>query len=209
MRWPNTWPFGLCLGACISYADVACAQPNAPAIYAQLQTSEPETVADSRVSEPAGYRTDDYRSPTPPGLTGAITIDTAAAKLLFDAGTALFVDVLPRAPKPKGLPPATIWRPKARDDIPGSIWLVDAGYGELAPVMEQYFLDGLARATGGDKSKPLVFYCLRDCWMSWNAAKRAIAAGYEAVHWYPEGTDGWSAAGFPVERREPVPRPDE
>ena len=107
------------------------------------------------------------------------------------------------------MPEGTVWRPKPRDDIPGSVWLVDTGYGELAPVMERYLLDGLADLTGGDKTKPVVLYCQRDCWMSWNAAKRAIAHGYTAIHWYPDGTDGWAEAGYPLERAEPKQRPDE
>lgn len=159
--------------------------------------------------EPGGYRTDDYRSKTPATLEGAEVIDTATARRLFDAKGATFVDTLPRAPKPKGLPAGTLWHPKERRDIPGSIWLVDTGYGELAPVMEAYFRDGLARATGGDTGRALVFYCLRDCWMSWNAAKRALAIGYQRVLWYPDGTDGWAEAGLPLEAREPEARPDE
>ena len=55
---------------------------------------------------------------------------------------------------------------------------------------------------------PLLFYCLKDCWMSWNAAKRAIALGYRHVYWFPEGTDGWTEAGGTLQAgapAEPVP----
>ena len=31
--------------------------------------------------------------------------------------------------------------------------------------------------------------------------------GYSKVAWYPEGADGWAAAGLPLERRMPEPRP--
>jgi hypothetical protein len=44
--------------------------------------------------------------------------------------------------------------------------------------------------------------------MSWNAAKRAVRSGYGNVVWYHEGTDGWAAAGLPLEPAEPVPMPD-
>ena len=57
----------------------------------------------------------------------------------------MFVDVLPRPPRPPGLPPSTIWRPKPRLNIPGSIWLPDTGYGALAPVMESYLSEALQR----------------------------------------------------------------
>ena len=100
--------------------------------------------APGAVPEPADYRTDEYRAPVPATLQGGTVIDTVKAKTLHDAGVP-FVDVLPRAPKPKGLPAGTIWHPKPRRDIPGSLWLVDTGYGDLAPVMEAYLMDGLAR----------------------------------------------------------------
>jgi hypothetical protein len=35
--------------------------------------------------------------------------------------------------------------------------------------------------TGGNEGKSVAFYCKADCWMSWNAAKRAISYGYRDV----------------------------
>jgi PQQ-dependent catabolism-associated CXXCW motif protein len=58
-------------------------------------------------------------------------------------------------------------------------------------VTQAYFRRGLAAATGNEPSHPLVFFCLRHCWMSWNAAKRAIDDGYTSVSWFADGTDGW------------------
>ncbi len=153
--------------------------------------------------EPAGYRMSDYRGPTPATLAGARILTTAQAAALWKAGAA-FVDVLPHAPRPANLPPDTIWREKARMDIPGSIWLPDTGYGALAAVTEKYLRDGLASASGGDRTRPLVFYCMKDCWMSWNAAKRALSIGYKNVAWYPDGTDGWQAAKLPLREARPA-----
>ena len=164
---------------------------------------------DDDVPEPAGYRMSDYRAPTPRTLRGAEVLSTEQARELWQANAARFIDVLPYPPKPPGLPPGTIWHPKPRRDIPGSIWLPDTGYGELAPTMESYFRDGLAAATKHDPERRLVFYCLRNCWMSWNAAKRAIDMGYRHVGWYPDGTDGWEEANLPLESRVPVQRPGE
>jgi PQQ-dependent catabolism-associated CXXCW motif protein len=76
-------------------------------------------------------------------------------------------------------------------------------------MMQAYFKDGLQRVTGGDPAKSVVIFCLRDCWMSWNAARRARAMGYINVIWYPDGTDGWSEAGLPLQEVQPVPRPNE
>jgi PQQ-dependent catabolism-associated CXXCW motif protein len=157
--------------------------------------------------EPGGFRMYDYRAPTPATLHGASVLSTEDANTLWQNHNAVFIDVLPQVRRPPGLPASTIWHEKPREDIPGSIWLPDTGYGALAPVMERYFQDNLTWATGGNHDRTLVFYCLANCWMSWNAAKRAIALGYTHVAWYPDGTDGWTAAHLPTESRTPLPRP--
>ena len=162
--------------------------------------------ADEAAPEPESYRQSDYRAPTPATLKGARVLTTEEAAAMWRTGDGAFIDVLPQAPRPKNLPADVVWRDKPRFDIPGSLWLPDTGYGELASVMLDYFRRGLDEALGG-RTRPLVFYCLKDCWMSWNAAKRALALGYANVAWYPEGSDGWAAAGLPVEKRAPEPRP--
>lgn len=158
--------------------------------------------------EPSGYRTDDYGTPTPLTLAGARVLTTEQAFKLWQDHAAAFVDVLPQAPRPANLPAGTFWNPKPRYDIPGSLWLADAGYGELPDVMIGYFRQGLRQATGGNKKYPLVIYCRDSCWHSWNAAKRAVSLGYTNVAWYREGTDGWAAAGHPLATQQPDPRPD-
>ena len=160
---------------------------------------------EDRPAEPAGYRMTDYRAPTPAGLTGARVVSTAEAERLWQDKSAVFVDVLARAPRPANLPPGTIWRDRTRLDIPGSLWLPDTGYGALAPATEEYLRRNLERATGGDRAKLLVIYCLRDCWMSWNAAKRILSMGYANVAWYPDGTDGWTEMLLPVAEAKPAP----
>jgi PQQ-dependent catabolism-associated CXXCW motif protein len=165
--------------------------------------------AQENAPEPEGYRTDNYRSPVPATLVGARVLATGEAEAIWRAGTGIFIDVLPHAPKPQNLPAGTIWREKPRLNIPGSIWLPDTGYGTLAAATEDYLRHGLARASGDNRATLLVFYCLVDCWMSWNAAKRALSYGYANVAWYPEGTDGWQRAGLPVAESQPAPRPGE
>ena len=165
--------------------------------------------AAAEVPEPDGYRLENYRAPTPATLRGAKVIATDQAEAIWRGHSASFVDVLPRAPRPRNLPEGTLWRDKPRSDIPGSIWLPDTGYGELAPSMAGYFSKGLDQATHGDRARTVVIYCQADCWMSWNAAKRALSLGYSNVAWYREGTDGWSGAGLPLEEATPEPRPAE
>jgi PQQ-dependent catabolism-associated CXXCW motif protein len=158
------------------------------------------------VPEPDGYRTENYRAPVPATLAGARVLSTAEAETIWRAKTGIFIDVLPRAPKPKNLPDGTVWRDKPRFNIPGSVWLSDTGYGALASPTEDYLQQGLAHAAGG-KATLLVIYCQADCWMSWNAAKRALSYGYSNVAWYPEGTEGWGSANLPLTESQPEPRP--
>jgi PQQ-dependent catabolism-associated CXXCW motif protein len=164
-------------------------------------------LAGASAPEPDGYRTEAYRAPTPATLKGATVLTSDEAEALWRDKRAAFIDVLPQAPRPKNLPADVVWRDKARADIPGSLWLPDTGYGELAPSMQAYFVAGLDKAQAGDRERALAFYCQRDCWMSWNAAKRALALGFRHVDWYPDGADGWREAGLPLEPRQPEPRP--
>ena len=157
------------------------------------------------IPEPEGYRTDNYRAAVPATLKGARVVTTEDAEAIWHAGSAVFIDVLPHAPKPPNLPPDTVWRDKPRFNIPGSVWLPDTGYGALAVPTEDYLRTGLSRATRSDRTKLLVFYCQANCWMSWNAAKRALSIGYTNVAWYPDGTDGWQRADLPVEESRPQP----
>lgn len=163
-----------------------------------------ETAA--RPSEPEGYRLENYRAPVPATLKGAQVIDTTKAFELWQGKAAIFVDALPHAPRPAGLPEKAVFREQPRFDIPGGLWLPDTGYGEISDATQRYLEKGLAKATDGDKAEPLVFYCLTNCWMSWNAAKRAMTLGYTNVLWYPEGTDGWASAKHPLEEKKPEPR---
>ena len=126
---------------------------------------------------------------------------------------AVFIDVLPHAPRPANLPAGTLWRDKPRLEHSRQLWLPDTGYGALAPATEDYLRLACAD-TGGDRAKPLVIYCLRDCWMSWNAAKRALSIGYAMSPGIPtEPTAGTrprlaargSAAGAAAERLNLIP----
>jgi PQQ-dependent catabolism-associated CXXCW motif protein len=165
--------------------------------------------ADDLVPEPRGYRTEDYRAPVPDTLAGARVLSTGDAEAIWRAKSGVFVDVLPRPPKPPNLPVGTVWRDKPRFNIPGSIWLPDTGYGALAATTEEYLKQGLGRASGGDRATLIVVYCQADCWMSWNAARRALSYGYSNIAWYPDGTDGWQKANLPTTEAQPEPRASE
>ena len=144
--------------------------------------------------EPPGFHGEPYRSPVPETLAGATVLDFAGMQD-WRARGAVLIDVMPQVRKPADLPEGTLWRQPSHYTIPGAVWLPDTGYDRLAPQVEAAFFAALDRLTHGDKAAPLVFFCKADCWMSWNAAKRAVLQGHSRVGWYPEGTDGWLAEG--------------
>lgn len=155
-------------------------------------------------AEPSGYRSDAYRAPVPATLQGARVVDTQAAELLWREKGAIFIDVLPRAVKPDNLPANVIWREPPHKSIPGAVWLANFGYGVVPEPLLQAFRARLELLTNGDRSRALLFFCLKDCWMSWNAAKRAVSWGYRNVIWFPDGIDGWSDALLPLDEVAPA-----
>lgn len=155
------------------------------------------------VPEPDAYRGEPYRAPVPATLRGAQVINAAQAIALHAEGQAVFLDILPRKARPEGLPEGTVWREPPHQTIPGALWLWNTGYERLDPEEQARLRAGLEQATGGDPDAPVVFFCRADCWMSWNAARRAVEWGYGAVIWFPGGTEDWQEAGGP----ELVPAP--
>ncbi len=162
------------------------------------------TAAADGVALPEGYRLSEYKAPVPTSVPGAHTIADAAAHALWQSGRVAFVDVLPDLPRPKGLPADAVWQGRSRFSVPGSYWLPNTGIGDPDTAMLHYFAAGLQRATDGDPSAPLVIFCRADCWMSWNAAKRAGEMGYTHVFWYPAGTDGWTHNNWPTKKLKRV-----
>lgn len=154
---------------------------------------------------PDGYRMDRYRSPVDRPVEGGAVATTADVDRLLKQGAAL-IDVMPAR---AGYDEATgRWRlVDRRQNIPGSVWLPEVGRGAPEPRIAAYFEDALRRLVADRPDRPLVFYCMADCWMSWNAVKRAAALGFRNLHWYPEGSDGWFDADRPLAEGDPWPVP--
>lgn len=167
-----------------------------------------EPIGGVEVAEPEDYRLDDYRAPVPRTLAGATVLDTARLVELLAGGSAVLIDVMPAARRPPDRGRSRPWLPSPRSHLPGSVWLPNVGLGELPPSTAVWFARRLGELTEGDKDKTLVFYCERNCWMSWNAAKRAHhELGYRKVYWYPDGTQGWEEAGLPLVLATPEDEP--
>ncbi len=158
--------------------------------------------ADPAVPVPEGYRQDEYRAPVPDTVPGAQTVHTAELQALLAAGPVVLIDVLPAPRRPDAMRPGMPWLPAAHRTLPGSLWWPEVGRGVLAPEVEARFFRRLREVAGGDPPPPIVFFCLPDCWMSWNAARRAATAGFH-VAWYPEGVEGWAGAGLSLQDASP------
>lgn len=80
--------------------------------------------------------------------------------------------------------------------IPGALNAAPASQaGTFSDQTQQEFGQFLQQVTQGNKARPMVFYCMStQCWMSYNAALRAINMGYGNVLWYRGGIEAWQRA---------------
>lgn len=150
-----------------------------------------------------GYRLLRYRSPTPPQAEGGTTISTAGLK-------ALLVSEQPPAllnVQPLRWQQGVFLLNEPFLHIPGSLWIPNVGMGELDDGWERYFRRHLRTATAGNNAYAVVIYCRADCWMSWNAVKRAASWGYTNLYWYRDGVDGWREAELELIEAKPEPYP--
>ena len=141
----------------------------------------------ARVMPSAALRLSDYSAPTPLAIPGAQVIDTPALRERIAAGSPqLLFDAIGG---------------EGHDSIPGAIWLPGAGGGsDFGDAVQQQLAKTLALVTAGDPGRPLVFFCVnRNCWLSYNAALRAVRLGYREVYWYRGGLQAWRAAGGSLE----------
>lgn len=146
------------------------------------------------------------RAPTPVDIPApARVIDAPEARAMIAAG-AVAVDVF-GAPNPRYDELDGAWPGAApRLTLPGAVWLPEVGRGTLSAQMARWYAAELDRLTGGDRARPLVIFCVADCWMSWNAARRAAEdLGYRDVAWFRLGTDGWLDRGWPLAPAAPRP----
>lgn len=154
-----------------------------------------------------GYRIARQRAPTPDDIPGpALLVSPTEARDLLAQG-AIPLDVF-GAPQSRYDELAGTWLVREpRLSLPRAVWLPEVGRGRLSDEMERYLDVNLRTLTREDLHKPIVVFCVADCWMSWNAAQRIAARGYTAVYWFRLGTDGWLDIGESLSPVEPVPVP--
>lgn len=136
-----------------------------------------------------------YSAPTPAVIPGAGVLATRSLKDMLDTGAApILIDVASG---------------DGHKTLPGAYWLPGAGRGaNFIDDIQGSLAALLDKLTRGDKQRPLVFFCVNTrCWLSYNAALRAAAAGYGRVWWYRGGIEAWRAAGLPLVDMAPARAP--
>lgn len=167
-----------------------------PATPARLVgTLEPLTLADSDFCDEAidyGLAPDTtirpavMEAPTPISVLGAKTLTTPELwSMVLSGRPPVLVDVI------GGDQTMT---------LPGAHWLPGAGRGtSLDDEVQATLAAELDRASCGDKSAPIVMFCQsKTCWLSANAAVRAVAMRYRAVFWYRGGRCAWQDGRLPM-----------
>lgn len=135
----------------------------------------PATLAVVLFFIPLGLPASELVDATPFSVTGATTVDAAAAKALFD-NEAAFVDLRKQ----------NMWN---SGRVPGAIWL---DY--------RTSFDETALAAEVDKDEAIIFYCSGvRCPRSSKAATKAVGWGYTNVKYFRDGFPAWKKAGYPVE----------
>jgi sulfur-oxidizing protein SoxY len=168
------------------------AVPAATASSFAAATPAPE----SSVAEPKDFWLGAVNGPVPSTLSGGTVIRAKDLAALLKQRQAVVVDVSNSQQRPEKLAPQAVWMPPPHPVIPGSLWVAGAGAGAIDASVEKTYRQRLAEATSNDLDRPVVVYCHERCWLSWNAAKRAIRYGYRKVYWFADGIEGWRAAGF-------------
>lgn len=156
------------------------AQPNGGmsgmmnAFQAGLQTE----TQDFGVAPQSQLRTE-LHGPTPTSIPGGQTITTDRLMMLYQQGQQnglLVFDVLG----------SDFHLPMAQNAIKAS------EPGSFNDGVQREFGQYLQQVSQGNKARPMVFYCQgTSCWMSYNAALRAIQLGYNQVYWYRGGVEAW------------------
>ncbi|HQZ31134.1 MAG TPA: rhodanese-like domain-containing protein [Arenimonas sp.] len=158
----------------------------APPGYGQPAPPTGQETQDVGVAPTAQLKSGSLHGPTPSAIPGGRLVTTPElAQLMRDASAqALVFDVL-------GGP----------QRLPNAIPVVPASQaGNFQDSVQHEFGQYLQQATQGRKDRPMVFYCQgTQCWMSYNAALRAIALGYTKVLWYRGGIEAWQQAGLPLQ----------
>ena len=149
-----------------------------------------EEERDWKVPPTRQFRTAGYHSRTPLQIPGGKVVTTGELSALIGQDPRPYViDVLGGG---------------IHTTIAGAFWMMGAGAGDMSRDEQARFAKAIAAFAGGDKARPMVFFCVdSECWLSYNAALRAIGLGYTNVMWYRGGIASWRVGGNPTTQSDP------
>ena len=174
----------------------------APAIAASSE--EHRTKRPELFHPETGLRISRQRAPTPEDVPGANRVTAAEVRAMARTG-AVLLDVGAAVQSRYDELDGTWLIREQHETLPGAVWLPEVGRGTLSPEMQTYLETNVAWLTDDDPVRQIVVFCIADCWMSWNATQRLTGLGYQYVHWFAEGIDGWLDAGWQLAPVDPVP----
>jgi PQQ-dependent catabolism-associated CXXCW motif protein len=154
-------------------------------------------------AEPEGFWLGDPDAPVPAAIHGGSVIQVGELETVLRRGGAVVVDVSNAPRRPPELAQGAPWMPLPHRALPSAMWIPGAGAGAISPKIDDLYRSRLRTASAGNLDAPLIVYCHDRCWLSWNAAKRAVGYGYRRVYWFSSGIEGWTAAGQPTVTVEP------
>lgn len=155
---------------------------------AQAITVDPQILnfesRDYGVPPTGNLRNSGMHAPTPTMVPGASVVSTEGLANAMNNGLEMIViDVLGQE---YALPSAYM--------IPEM-----SSPGSFQDRIQQQTAQFLGQVTGRVADYPIILYCSDpQCWLSYNATLRVVAAGYTNVYWYRGGITAWQMAGFPV-----------
>src|SRR5690606_22131163 len=118
----------------------------------------------------SALRSGQFHAPTPTTIPGGFVVTTNALSQALSSGQQVVViDVL------------------GNDySLPGAYMATAlASGGDFNDRIQQQAGQWLSQITGGNAQQAIVIYCSDpNCWLSYNATLRTIAAGYTNVYWY-------------------------
>jgi len=155
------------------------AQTPGPTIDPQIAAFE---LRDFGVPPVSTLRAGQFHAPTPTAVPGAQTVTTEGLAAAMSQGMQLvLIDVL-----------------GGDYSLPNALVVPElANPGNLNDRIQQQATQWLGQVTQGKTDAPVVIYCSGpECWLSYNAVLRTVAAGYTNVYWYRGGLEAWQMAGL-------------
>ncbi len=160
---------------------------------AELARMEPIERKDMGVPAQATLHDGPMHGPTPNSIPGGRLVTTRE-----------IVDLVQRTQGDRNTAPRSFDILGSPERLPGALLAVPAGQpGSFDDATQREFGQFLQGVMQGRKDLPMIFYCAStQCWMSYNAALRAIRLGYSKVLWYRGGVEAWKYARLPFQPPE-------